>query len=93
MRVTSTALQIACCVKRARIESKKLGPIEGDMILSHTEKEAIRVSNSYYGSFDKVQFLLEFMERGHVFDVYNISKSLWPRLAHPWLLVREVLES
>ena len=45
MRVTSTALQIACCIKRARIESKKLGPIEGDVALSHTEKEAIRVSN------------------------------------------------
>jgi hypothetical protein len=97
-RVTSTALQIACCIERARIELTGTGQLVAHNfitaeIYAYTRVEAIRIIGSYHISFSKIEFLLKFTERMNKSEVYKISEPFWPRLAHPELLVREVLES
>lgn len=90
-----TALQIACCIERARIESKdgKSWPELNNEIYWHTREAAAIFSKKLGVPFPLVISALKKVPFTHTRQtIYRISKSYWPDLAHPSLVIKEVME-
>ena len=93
--VALIALQIACCIERARLESmdSQIWPASDNEIYWHTREAAADFGRKLGVSVPQIvsalhSVALKYTKR----KVYLLSEPYWPDLAHPELVITEVME-
>jgi hypothetical protein len=94
--MVSIAHQIACCIERARLESTDNGlswPSPENEIYWHTREAAAIFGRKLGVSVPALVHALS--EVSSIYtkrSIYLLSEPYWPDLAHPLLVVKEVME-
>jgi hypothetical protein len=86
------ALDLACCVTRARWASKKPVDSSNDVYWHTREACVALVRASGFLTQDLIRLLSQ-ADGMRDTDVLERSSQLWPQVAHPLVLAHEVMES
>lgn len=93
--VALIALQIACCIERARLESmdSQAWPASDNEIYWHTREAAAVFGRKLGVPIPQIVsalrgLTLRFSKQK---DIYRLSEPYWPDLAHPELVIKEVM--
>lgn len=90
------ALRIACCIERARIESglpTHSWPPPDVETYWHTREAAPDFGRKFGIPYTQI---LPLIEKTHSFvesKIFRLSEPFWSDLAHPLLILKEVMES
>jgi hypothetical protein len=95
--VANIVLQVVCCIERARIESGVARNIDHDLINAstyrYTRLKAPDIAMRYRIPYNRIMFALRKSNEIDEMKVYELSEAFWSELAHPLLLVKEILET
>jgi hypothetical protein len=91
----NVALRIACCIERARIESglPTGWPPSDAETYWYTREAAPSFSRKLGIPYPKVVSALNETNMFVESKVFRLSEPFWPDLAHPLLILKEVMES
>jgi hypothetical protein len=93
--MTDIALQIACCIERARLESGFIGnwPDPDVEIYWYTREASVDFSRKLGVRYFQVVLELQKIRQLLDVEIYKLSELFWPQLAHPDLIIKEVMGS
>lgn len=95
--IARIVLQVVCCIERARIESGVARNIDHSLISAeayrYTRLKAPDIAARYRIPYNRIMFALRKSREIDESEVYELSEPFWSELAHPLLLVKEVIES
>lgn len=84
---------LACCVEKARLESGYSEKPDND-VYWHTREACLEVAKRHGKSIrEYVKSIYKFAREEYPDSLWSEAKEIWPEVAHPSLIVRDVHNS